>query len=248
MLKTIGVECPKGEEFLLPWWADKIRPSQLARGNQSLKTSDMADVYVQEELGYPVYTKPVNGSKGGDIYKVHSANELDEIMDLYDEKKVRVAIVEEPLDMPDYRVVMLDGELISAYKRIPLTVTGDGNSSVRNLLTTLQSHFEAEGRDTRIDAEDNRIVTHLQKQGLTVDSLLSEGQELVLVPVSNLSMGGTSEDVTDRIHSHWSDLAAYIAKNFNLRLCGVDLACSDITDPESPYSVIEVNAAPGLDH
>ncbi|HSH56030.1 MAG TPA: hypothetical protein VK983_04355 [Candidatus Limnocylindrales bacterium] len=248
MLETIGVEHPKGEEFLLPWWADKIRPSQAARGNQALRTSDMADAYIQDELGYPVYTKPVDGSKGGDIYKVHSANELGEVMDLYDEKKVRVAIVEEPIDMPDYRVVTLDGELISAYRRIPLTVLGDGESSVRGLLDKLQAQFDAEGRDTRLDADDYRIVTHLQKQGLTVESRLAEGQDLVLVPVSNLSMGGTSEDVTDKIHSHWSDLAAYTAKNFNLRLCGVDLACSDITDSESPYSVIEVNAAPGLDH
>ncbi len=248
MLKTIGVECPKGEEFLLPWWADKIRPSQIARGNESLRTADLADAYVQEELGYPVYTKPVDGSKGGDIYKVHSAVELNEIMGLYDEKKVRVAIVEEPLDMPDYRVVTLDGELISAYRRIPLSVIGDGSNSVRNLLTNLQAQFEAEGRDTRIDADDYRIVTHLQKQGLSVDSMPEEGQELVLVPVSNLSMGGTSEDVTDKLHTRWADLAAYTAKNFNLRLCGVDLACEDITDSESPYSVIEVNAAPGLDH
>jgi len=248
MLSTIGVEYPKGEEFLLPWWADKIRPSQEARGNQAIRASDMADAYIQDELGYPVYTKPVDGSKGGDIYKVYSPTELGDVMELYEEKKVRVAIVEEPLEMPDYRVVTLDGELISAYRRIPLTVSGDGDSSIRKLLGNLQAQFEAEGRDTRLDADDYRIVTHLQIQGLTVDSRPAEGQDLVLVPVSNLSMGGTSEDVTDKIHSYWSDLAAYTAKNFNLRLCGVDLACSDITDAESPYSVIEVNAAPGLDH
>ena len=41
----------------------------------------MADACIQEELGYPVYTKPVDSSKGGDIYKVPSANELGEIMD-----------------------------------------------------------------------------------------------------------------------------------------------------------------------
>ncbi len=42
--------------------------------------------------------------------------------------------------------------------------------------------------------------------------------------------------------------ASTIANNFNLRLCGVDLACADITDPDSDYSVLEVNASPGLDH
>ena len=51
MLKTISVEGLKGEELLLPWWADKIWPSQIARSNESLRKSDMADAYIQEELG-----------------------------------------------------------------------------------------------------------------------------------------------------------------------------------------------------
>jgi hypothetical protein len=43
-------------------------------------------------------------------------------------------------------------------------------------------------------------------------------------------------------------MAAYVASNFNLRLCGLDMGCADITDGNSPYSVLEVNHAPGLDH
>lgn len=248
MLRTLGIKHPKGEEFLLPWWAEKIRPSQEARGNDAINTVDMAEAYISDNLGYPVYVKPVDGSKGGDIYKVHSSSELMEIFARYDEKKVRVAIVEEPVDMPDYRVVTLDGELISAYKRIPLAVLGDGAHTVRELLFELQNRFENEGRDTRLDPDDERIATHLRKNGLSVDDVPPEGQLLTLVPVSNLSMGGTSEDVTDLISDRWSELAAFTARNFNLRLCGVDLACKDITDPHAPYSVLEVNAAPGLDH
>ena len=117
ILRQIGVNCPKGTEFILPWWAEKITPTQIARGNKTVRTSESAHEYIQTELGYPVYTKPVDGSKGGDIYKVHSKDELEETMALYDDKKVRVAIVEEPIIMPDYRIVSLDGELISAYER-----------------------------------------------------------------------------------------------------------------------------------
>lgn len=248
MLRTIGVNCPKGDEFLLPWWTERIKPSQAARGNVELRTSDMADNYIQAELGYPVYTKPVDGSKGGDVFKVHSPEELEDVMGIFDEKKVRVAIVEEPINMPDYRVVTLDGELISAYRRIPLAVTGNGQASIRELLDRLQARYEEEGRDTRLNPNDYRIVTHLGKIGLNVESVLPEGHEQELVPVSNLSAGGTSEDVTGILHTRWSELAAYVASNFNLRLCGVDLACDDVTDPDAQYSVLEVNAAPGLDH
>ena len=248
MLKQIDINHPKGSTFLLPWWTEKIMPTQVARGNTSIRTSDQAFGYVETELGYPVYTKPVDGSKGGDIYKVHSPEELEETIALYDEKKIRVAIVEEPILMPDYRIVSLDGELISAYERVPLTVVGDGKSTIEGLLSGLQEQFEAEGRDTRLDSEDPHIAKHLDKNGLSIADVPEVDQSIVLLPVSNLSMGGTSREVSGEIHERWAKLAAFIGQNFNLRLCGVDLACTDITNPESDYSVIEVNATPGLDH
>ena len=37
----------------------------------------------------------------------------------------RVAIIEQYLPGHDYRIVVLDDEIISAYERIPLSVTGD---------------------------------------------------------------------------------------------------------------------------
>lgn len=33
-----------------------------------------------------------------------------------------------------------------------------------------------------------------------------------------------------------------------LRLCGVDIACTDLENPHSDYSILEINAAPGLDN
>ena len=31
-----------------------------------------------------------------------------------------------------------------------------------------------------------------------------------------------------------------------LRLCGVDLACADISDPAAEYAIFEINASPGM--
>lgn len=248
MLRTLGINCPKGDEFLLPWWADEIGPNQQRHGNDSMKTADQAMNYVDEELGYPVYAKPIDGSKGSNIYVVHSPGELSAILKLYDEKKVRVAMIEEPVGMPDYRVVILDDELISAYRRNPLSVIGDGESTVRELMIRLQERYELEGRDTSLDADDPRISQYLSGLGKTVETIPSANEKLTLLAISNLSTGGTSEDATKAINSRWVELCAYVAKNFSLRLCGVDLACENITNPEADYSILEVNAAPGLDH
>lgn len=248
MLRAIGVECPEGEEYLLPEWAERIKQSPRQVNNNHIRTTDQANEYVTSHFGYPVYVKPVSGSKGTDIFKVHGQGELDSVVSTYAEKQVKVAMVEKPLDMPDYRVVTLDGELISAYERVPLQVVGNGSHTIERLVVDLQRQYEEEGRDTRIQQQDPRIINYLGKMGLSLDSIPTEGDSVILAPVSNLSVGGTSIDISDTINPQWVDLAGFVANNFSLRLCGLDLACEDITSDKSRYSVIEVNAAPGLDH
>ncbi|MCL4393136.1 hypothetical protein M1145_03265 [Patescibacteria group bacterium] len=248
MLRNLKVNCPNGGEFLLPWWADTIRKSQEKHGNNNIKTIDQIAAYIQENLTYPIYVKPVNGSKGTDIYKVQNNEELDEIIAIYNEKRVRVVIIEENIAMPDYRIVILDGKLISAYKRIPLKVKGNGKNSIEKLIIDLQKQYQLEGRDTLLNPNDTRIIQYLRDIGLNLDYIPSLAEIVTLLPISNLSAGGTSADITDKIHPKWVKLAKYIAKNFNLRLCGIDIACNDITSTNSRYSVLEVNSSPGLDH
>jgi D-alanine-D-alanine ligase-like ATP-grasp enzyme len=248
LLRTLGIACPKGAEFLLPHWSESIRQRPRQGIKKDIKTTEDADPYIQEHLGYPVYVKPVDGSKGARIFKVYNRSELLRVFSGYQQDRVRVALIEEPVEMQDYRIVVLDGELISAYRRVPFTVTGDGRSTIAQLVDTMRQRYLAEGRDTRVVADDPRMTQHLSRSGLALHSRLAQGEEVTLVPVSNLSVGGTSVDVCQDISSRWISLAAYVADNFNLRICGVDLACNNITDPESEYCVLEVNAAPGLDH
>lgn len=248
LLRSLGVNTPKGAEFLLPHWAERIRDSQRRRGNPKLRTTSDAPAYIQAHLGYPVYIKPVSGSKGLGVTSVQKETEAEAIFEQMDRDRSRVAVVEAAVEMPDYRLVMLDGVLISAYLRKPLTIVGDGKSPVIGLLTSLQTAYQREGRDTRIDRYDPRILQMLGRIGYSMATVPAKNQEVVLLPVSNLSAGGTSEDVTAYIHPRWTKLAAFIAANFNLRLCGIDLACEGIRDPKADYSILEVNATPGLDH
>lgn len=250
LLEKLGISTPKGKTFLLPWWIERIGASQAAKGNTSLRGIDVAEAYILGELsGFPAYIKPVNGSKGGGIYKVSDSDELFSVFNEYEHNRISVALIEAPIqNMPDYRVVVLDGKMISAYRRDPLAVTGNGELSVLELIELTQAKYIQEGRDTNIVVNDARIAAELKKQDISYGYVPAIGEKVVLVPVSNLSMGGTSADVSADIHPDWIKLSAEIARNMNLRLCGIDLACTDITDSGAEYSVIEVNASPGLDH
>ncbi len=64
----------------------------------------------------------------------------------------------------DYRVVVFDGEIISAYTRIPLNVAGNGKNTIDELLIEKQTLFTESGRDTIIDRNDSRISAKLKKQ------------------------------------------------------------------------------------
>jgi D-alanine-D-alanine ligase-like ATP-grasp enzyme len=248
VLGRMGIRCPKGEEFLLPWWYEQIGRPQQERGNTNVRTTASAASYIAEHLHYPVYIKPVDGSRGENIFLARSDAELAGVVERYNTERIRLAVIEEPISLPDYRVVCLDGKLICAYRRDPLHIIGDGAHTVAELLHQVQRTLKAAGREAHIGIEDERLRHNLAQRGVGLGDVPAAGEYIVLAAISNLSAGGSSEDVTGAIHQHWVDLAATIAKGFGLRLIGLDLACADITSPSADYCVFEVNSSPGFDH
>jgi D-alanine-D-alanine ligase-like ATP-grasp enzyme len=244
-LQRSGFATPAGSAFLLPWWAELIGG---ARAYAAMRTTADAERYVRETLGLPVYVKPVAGSKGKGVCRCERLEDLPTAIAELDAHRAKVALIEEAVDLPDYRLVMLHGEMISAYRRVPLTIAGDGVATVLALMTAVDTAFRVSGRDTRIAFDDARIVRLLERRGLALDSIPAAGQRLALRDISNLSAGGTAEDVTDEVAPRWRTMGRDLAATFGLQFCGVDLACGDIADDGADYSILELNAAPGLDH
>ncbi len=163
-------------------------------------------------------------------------------------RKSSVLIVQKFYEGRDYRVVVLDDEVISAYERIALSVVGDGQSSIKELLSRKQQQFIKNGRDTVIDVDDFRIKLKLRRQRLSLESVPRKGETVQLLDNANLSTGGDALDVTKIIHPDFYQLAVRITKDMGLRLCGVDIITDDISLPPKEYVVIEINGAPGLDN
>ncbi len=204
-----------------------------------------------KKLGYPVIVKPNSKSQGADVFLASNEKELvSALRKIFEDD--RVAIVERYLPGRDYRVVVLDKEIISAYERIPLSVTGDGKSSILKLVKQKQKDFIKTGRDTRIDFQDRRIKIKLRGQGHTFGSIPAKGQRIFLLDNANLSTGGDAIDVTKTIHPGFRKIAINLTRDMGLRIAGVDIMVTtgDITKKpkNSNYYVIEINAAPGLDH
>lgn len=201
-----------------------------------------------QKLGFPVVVKPNSGSQGVGVSLVHNKREFYKAVRLVF-KIDRVVLVQKVVQGRDYRFVVLDNKVISAYERIPLNVVGDGKSTIRQLLKTKQRQFVASSRDTRIKVEDTRITVKLHHQGLDLGSIPRSGHRIYLLDNANLSTGGDSVDVTEIVHSEFQKLAVNLTRDMGLRLCGVDLMVSgDISKKPEKFWVLEINSAPGLDH
>ena len=199
-------------------------------------------------IGFPVVVKPNSGSQGNNVAVVANKREFYRALRRIF-KSDKVALVQQYVQGKDYRVVVLDKKIISAYERIPLNVIGDGKSSIQKLLLTKQRAFTTAKRDTTINHAEPRLLNKLKQQKLTLDSIPAKNERIFLLDNANLSSGGDSVDVTDTVHPAFKKLAVQLTADMGLRLCGVDLMISgDISQKPGTCWIIEINAAPGLDH
>jgi D-alanine-D-alanine ligase-like ATP-grasp enzyme len=237
-LSKLGYPVPTGDSFHTERWYKAIG---------SDRTPERGWEYAQT-LGLPVIVKPNSKSQGAGVALVHTKEEFFEAVE-HASHHERVFLVQKPVVGKDYRIVVLDGEVISAYERIPLTVTGDGTSTILQLLREKQKVFEETKRDTIINPNDPRIISMLRRKNYSLTSILEAGTSVILLPNANLSTGGDAIDVTPEIHRDWKELAAKIAHDMNLRYIGIDIMTEvPLSERPAKYTVIEVNAAPGLDN
>ncbi len=230
---------PGSKTFFSDTWTKTI-------GVRGRKIND-AYRYAQR-LGFPVVVKPNSGSQGSGVTLVHNRVEFYRAMKAIF-RVDRVALVQTPVQGKDYRLVVLDNKVLSAYERIPLSVVGNGKSNILQLLKAKQHRFKLEGRDTQIRTNDPRMATKLKHQGLSMRSVPAKEQQVFLLDNANLSTGGDSVDVTNLVHPSFKRLAVNLTQDMGLRLCGVDLMVQgDISQKPETFWILEINSAPGLDH
>jgi len=237
-MRKMGYKTVRGKAFYSDAWSKLIG---------SKRNIDAAYTYARK-LGFPVVVKPNSGSHGEGVFLVQNKKQFYKAM-RFIFKESRVALVQRVVYGRDYRIVVLDNQVISAYERIPLSVVGDGLSSITKLLKRKQKGFRAGSRDTNIRLDDMRIAHKLGMQNLALRSVPERGKRIYLLDNANLSSGGEAVDVTKPIHSDFKKLAVRLTRDMGLRLSGVDIMVDgDIRQKPKKYWILEVNAAPGLDH
>jgi cyanophycin synthetase len=220
--------------------------------SQVVETEDAA-VAAANRLGYPCVVKPLDGNHGRGVH-----------LDLRDEGAVRAAfsgalaesrsrdvVVETYITGNDYRCLVVAGKLAAVAERMPASVAGDGEHTVRQLVDLANAdprrgigHEKVLTR-IRLDAAAEELV---RAQGFGLDDVPSEGTRIKLALTGNMSTGGTSIDRTIEAHPDNVEIAETAARIVGLDVAGIDFICPDIATPvrETGGGIVEVNAAPGF--
>jgi len=197
------------------------------------------------ELKFPAVVKPVNTDHGIAV----STNLLtSEELICAIENAFRYSgkvIVEEYFPGREYRFLVIDYKVRAIAFREPANVTGDGESTIRQLI---KKKNEGRGTDYRYPllkiVIDDEVKRHLKAASLSEDSVLIKGEKIYLRKNSNLSTGGDSIDVTDEMPVFYKEIAVKAAKAAGLKIAGVDIIIKDtqLAPSSDNYIVVELNA------
>ena len=218
---------------------------------QRLVYSEEGAIRSAERIGFPVVVKPLNANHGRGV-SINLAD-AEAVATAYAQarKHSRGILVESFIPGLDHRLLVVNGELVAASKRVPGHVVGDGKQTIAELV-------EEVNRDPRRGIGHEKVLTRLEfdhqaerlmaLKGYDQSSVPPEGEVIYLRSTGNLSTGGTAVDVTDVIHPDNREMAQRAAKAIGLDVAGVDFLTEDISRSyrEIGGAICEVNAAPGF--
>lgn len=242
---AVDIACNKDETKRL--LEDAAIP--VAKGVTISDPADLDDAI--KKIGFPLVFKPLDGNHGKgasiNVKTEEAAKAAFEHAKIYS----RRVIIERFITGYDFRILVIDHQMVAAALRVPAHVTGNGQKTVQQLI-------DRENEDPRRGYGHENVLTEiivdrdtldlLAKKDYTLDTVVPNGEILYLKSTANLSTGGTSIDVTDLVHPQNIFISERISRIIGLDICGIDVMAQNLTQPltENGGVILEVNAAPGF--
>lgn len=202
-----------------------------------------------EDIGVPVVVKPTDGNHGrGVSAELMTREEVEAAYGIALNEGSEV-MVERFVRGNEHRLLVVAGRLAAATRGESVAVTGDGRSSIAELIDRQLNTDPRRGAtedfplDVIILDKEPAIGLEIARQGFTPDSIPPLGK-----PVMIQRNGNVAFDVTDLVHPDVAATVSLAARIVGLDIAGIDLVAEDISRPlaEQGGAIVEVNAGPGL--
>lgn len=200
-----------------------------------------------EDIGLPVVIKPCDGNHGRGVFIELTRRE--EVESAYHAalKEGSGVLVERYIPGTEHRLLIVGGQLVAANRGDSVSVTGDGTSTITELIDQQINSDPRRGTTEdfplnmiRLDSAARMEIAH---QGFSGDSVPPTGLEVLIQRNGNHAF-----DVTDEVHPSIAAAASLAARIVGLDIAGIDLVTADISRPlsEQGGAIVEVNAGPSL--
>lgn len=193
----------------------------------------------------PLVAKPIIGSGGrGVSLGIRTAGDLTAALARMSDQPQPV-LLEEMITGIDLRITTVGGRAVASSLRIPANVTGDGRSTITELIAA-KNELRSTNPYLRLNPIHitSAIEHHLQAQGMDGQSVLAAGQHIFLHLAANISAGGDSYELGARIHPDLLRLAERATSCFpSAHHSGIDILAQrlDASLDEQHAVVCEVN-------
>lgn len=162
-------------------------------------------------------------------------------------------ILEKQITGREYRVLVVGGKAVAALERKPLVLTGDGESTIRQLIMKLNKDprrgYAKDRKPLRPISLNHDMDINLAMIGLSLESILEMNQKKQISFSNHLDSGGIALDCTDIVHTENLKICESAAALFSVDVAGIDLICCDITQPiqvGDNAGILEVNPGPDI--
>lgn len=204
-------------------------------------TSAEDAIRAQHEIGRPIVLKPLNGNMGrGVTVNIDSPESIRAAFDRAADAG-REVLVEQFIDGDEYRAHATGSECVGMFRRILPEVIGDGESTVAELIRRKNQLRERNPSTKKSPVPIDDVGREfLARHGLSLETVIPEGESVVVRDVNGVTSGGDSEECLDSVSDTLKTAAmGAVAAIPGTGWCGVDL----LVDRESgvPY-VIELNS------
>ncbi len=203
-------------------------------------------------LGLPIVIKPEAERRQAGVGFVFREDELEAVFTASYEVS-QTLLAESYIPGIEHRALVIDGRIAQVIVGLPPSVTGDGRSTIRELIAVINADPRRGPRDQGFRLTPIRIdelsARHLARFGRSYDDVLAEGEGMEVYPLPMVRFGaGWKTDVTDIIHPDTAALVIRAATILDLDVAGVDLRTPDIARSwnEVGAGLCEVNPHPSL--
>lgn len=161
-------------------------------------------------------------------------------------------IIQEQIKGDEVRVIVVKWEVILAYKRIPASLIWDSIHTIQELASIENTTNPLRGTGYESPLVyiqiDDELISYIWKQGMTIDYIPDNKQEVQLRWNSNTGTWWTMQNVTDTLHISTKEICIEAASLLGLEISGVDIIAEDISQPlkKQWWIILEVNATPWI--